>query len=301
MIDPELTAVLDLMPGDRPVRPGRGAGRLRGHAGRPPDRDPRDRDARDRGPAVPGWEGDPDVACGSTGRGTAHGPVPGRAADPRRRLHHRQRRGRARRRRHDGHQHRRRRGLGRVPPGPRAPVPGRPARLLQRPAVRRPTTPASSASTPPGWHSSAPARAAGWPRRPPCWPGTSAGRPCASRCCTSPSSTTAWRRRRCRPSSTRPSGTGRWPCRAGGRTWAGGRRDDVSPYAAPARAAICPGSLRPTSRRPRTTPARRGHPLRAGACCRPGSRSSCTSFPAPFTARRWWPRPPSPSGPSARA
>ena len=44
---------------------------------------------------------------------------------------------------------------------------------------------------------------------------------------------------------------------------------------------------RPTSRRPRTTRcATRGSPT-PSACCRPVSRWSCTSSPAPSTARRW--------------
>ena len=47
------------------------------------------------------------------------------------------------------------------------------------------------------------------------------------------------------------------------------------------------GCRRPTSRRPRTTRcATRGSPT-PSACCRPASRSSCTSSPAPSTAPRW--------------
>jgi acetyl esterase/lipase len=56
-----------------------------------------------------------------------------------------------------------------------------------------------------------PAPEVDWPRRRHCWPVISAPPRSASRCSTSPSSTTAWRRRRCAPSSTRRSGTAPWP------------------------------------------------------------------------------------------
>ena len=62
---------------------------------------------------------------------------------------------------------------------------------------------------------------------------------------------------------------------------------DVPSPAAPAREPISRGCRRPTSRRPRTTRcATRGSPT-PHACCRRGSRWSCTSSPAPSTGRRW--------------
>ncbi len=49
-----------------------------------------------------------------------------------------------------------------------------------------------------------------WLPPPRCWPATGAVLRSASRCCTSPSSTTGSRRRRCRSSWTLRSGTGHW-------------------------------------------------------------------------------------------
>ena len=50
---------------------------------------------------------------------------------------------------------------------------------------------------------------------------------------------------------------------------------------------ISPACRRPTSRRPRTTRCATRGSRTPCACCRRASRSSCTSSPAPSTARRW--------------
>ena len=103
-----------------------------------------------------------------------------------------------------------------------------------------------------------------WRRPPPSWPGTSAARRCASRCCTSPSSTTGSRHPPCGRSSTRPCGTARWQCRAGRRISVTSR-DPTTCRPMPRRPgpATSRGSRPPTSRRRRTTrSATKGSPTR---------------------------------------
>ena len=134
MIDPELAAIVDLLPKmdlADPVAARRAFEEmLAGITFDIPGIETLDIEDR----MVPGHEGDPDVAGA---RLPAEGRRGGDAGarhrhDPRGRLRDRQRRGRARRRGPDGDQHRRRRGVGRLPPGARASLPGRPARLLCR-------------------------------------------------------------------------------------------------------------------------------------------------------------------------
>ena len=82
---------------------------------------------------------------------------------------------------------------------------------------------------------------------------------------TSPSSTTASRRRRCGRSRTLRCGTARWPSRAGGPTWALSGSTDVPATPRPPARRTCAGYRRRTSRPRRTTAARRGDRLRARA------------------------------------
>ena len=184
---------------------------------------------------------------------------------------------------------RRRRRLGRVPAGSRAPLPGGPARLLRRAVVPPRRGRRARRRHRAGRPGRGERRAAGWRRPPRCSPGTSADRPSASRCCTSPSSTTGWRRRPCGPSSTRRCGTARWPVKSWqaylGRPVRRRRRARLR-GTGPGVRPLGPAA-RPTSRRPRTTRcATRGSSTPCG-CSRPACRWSCTSSPAPSTARRW--------------
>ena len=94
----------------------------------------------------------------------------------------------------------------------------------------------------------------------------------------------------CRRSWTRPCGIVLWPSRAGRRISV--RSTAPAPPTCrttrprPGRP-ISPACRRRTSRRPRTTRyATRGSRTPC-VCCRRASRSSCTSSPAPSTARRW--------------
>ena len=122
-----------------------------------------------------------------------------------------------------------------------------------------------------------------WPRRRPCWPATAAAHRSASSCCRSPSSTTGCRPAPCGPSWTRPCGTGRWPCRAGRRISA---RCTARPTCLPTPRRpgppTCRACRRPTSRRPRTTRCATRGSRTPSACCRPGVSVELHQFPGTF-------------------
>ncbi len=214
MIDPELEAVLEFMPVidlDDPVAARREFEKLI-VAMRTPMPEEELLDIEDRR--------DPGLGGRSRGlrarlpaEGSRHGAGHRGARDPpdpRRGLHRRQRGGRARRRGPHGGSPRCGPGLGRVPPGTRAPVSRGTARLLRGPVL--PPYRGACARRGPGADRArrVRARAAVWLPPPRCWPATGAVLRSASRCCTSPSSTTGSRRRRCRSSWTLRSGTGHW-------------------------------------------------------------------------------------------
>ena len=209
--------------------------------------------------------------------------------DPRRRLRHRQRRGRARRRGHHGHRHRRRRRVGRLPPGARAPLPGRVARLLRRAVAtctpRRmrwawtPTRVALAGASAGGGLAAATALLARDRGGPPvCFQLLQI--PELDDRLETPSMQTFVDS----PLWNRPLAVQSWQAYLGP-LYGSDRRAGVrgaGPGDGPRR-----GCRPPTSRPPRTIRcATRGSPT-PSACCRPGCRWSCTSSPAPSTARRW--------------
>jgi len=106
----------------------------------------------------------------------------------------------------------------------------------------------------------------GWRRRRRSSPATGAARPSASSCCRSPSSTTGCRPRPCRPSWTPRCGTGRWPCRVG-------RRISVR--------CTDPTTCRPTRRRRGPTTSRAAPRLHLDGRERPAARRGDHLRPAP--------------------
>ena len=238
---------------------------------------------------VPGWEGDPDVpvrvyrpARPRRRHGARH------RHDPRRRLRDRQRRGRARRRGPHRHRHRRRRRLGRLPPGARAPLPGRPARLLRRArrsCTPRPTRWASTRAGGPGRRERR--RRAGGGHRPagprprrPAGLLPDAADPRARR--PAPDRLHAGLRRLAavEPAARRAELAGLPRAALRDRRRAGLRR------AGPGRRPLGAAAGLHLHGRERSACATRGSPT-PSACSRPASRWSCTSSRAPSTARRW--------------
>ena len=249
--------------------------------------------------SVAGWEGDPDSAGPHLpAQGGRFGPGAGHRHDPRRRLRGGQHRDRAPRCRHDGRAYRSRSSC-RSSTGwlPNTRIPPRSTTVQRTPVrPRRGAGPRRG----PRAHCAGrvPVPAVGCRQPQLCSPGIVAARPCASRCCTSPSSTTGWRRRPCGRSSTHQSGTAHSPRRAGSTT------SGISP--APTTCRPTPRPLaRATSRacrrrtcpRPRTTRYATRASSTPWACSRPASQWSCTSSRARSTVRPWWSRPRSRSGP----